>query len=451
MFPKRQRWWLLIPLLALLLGLAAACGDDGGGGATPSPGATEGASRTVEPSEIITRDDVLRKDPNVTKTGELDWGWLFELTGPPQIQVFGEVTGDGVKFAVEEINSDCTPQGICGVQIGDTIYTINLVERDTQSDVARTVAQTRELIQDVGVKVIWGPAALGEPEATTLTQQNEVLHLCPCQDRERTALQTVEQAQGESRWAFQTLPAVSRYFLQGAQNNRKQFPEFTRVALLCIDTEIGRSVCGYLEDAYRKAGFEIVGLERFPQGTTDYTPYLTELRGKNPDILLNFDDAAAQINLLNQAIDLDVGEALQTSLTPDLLNTLLGPDRVRQKIFLAGGIPRQAAQPTSPEAAAYFEKYKAFKGGELPAASFVSLLTYDFVYMVVAAMQQAGTVDDTTAIAEALENLHYAGAAEPDIYFDERHIAVMGSDGCDVIYGQFECTHDPPPPPLPSE
>lgn len=457
MVAKRQTWWLVALLLALLLAAGAACSDNKDNGEdTPVPGATEDASAgTVEPSEIVTRDEVLHKDPGITKTAEVDWGWLFELTGPPQIQVFGQVTGDGVKLAVDEINKDCTSEGICGFQVGDTIYKINLIDSDTQSDVARTVSLTTKLIRDDHVKVIWGPATLGEAEATQLTQPNHILHLCPCPDREHASLDTVEKAAGDSHWEFQTLPAISRYFLQGAQSTRKNFPQFTKVAILCINTEIGQSVCGFYEDAYREAGFEMVGREDFPLGTTDYTPFLTRLRSKQPDILLNFDDAAAQINLLLQAIDLDVGEALQTSLTPDLLNTVLGPDKVRQKIFLAGGIPRQAAQPTWPPAAAYFERYKAFSGGELPPASFVSMLTYDFVYMLVASMQQADSVDDTTAIADRLEDIHYAGAAEPDVHFDNRHIAVMGSDSCTVINGRTVtngrpgCVHEDPPPPAP--
>ena len=81
----------------------------------------------------------------------------------------------------------------------------------------------------------------------------------------------------------------------------------------------------------------------------------------------------------------------------------------------------------------------------MPLASFVSLLSYDFVYVLVAAMQQAGTVEDTTAIADALETIHYAGAAEDDIYFNEQHFSVIGSDGCIVRFEQpIECSHDAP-------
>lgn len=433
-------WWAPVVMGAVVIVVAAACssnGSNGDGGGEAVCGSDPSDSGPGAASEIVSAEDVLAKDPGITDEKTVDWGWMFELAGVPQIQIFGMVTGDGVKFAVQEINE------AGGFQVGDTIYKINLLEHDTRSDVANTLAITTELIKDSEVCIIWGPAAFGEAEATALTQPNQVLHLCPCQDRDTTSLSTIEKAQGESHWAFQTLPAVSRFFLRGALNTKEEFPEFQTVALLCINTEIGQSVCGFYEDAYTEAGFEIVAREDFPAGTSDYRPLLTRIRGSNPDILLNFDDAAAQINLLKQALELDVAQALNTSLTPDLLEPLLGP-AVRDKIFLSGGIPRQAAQPTSDKAAAYFERYEEFAGGTLPPASFVSLLTYDFVYMVVAAMQQAETVTDSTKIAEALETVHYNGVAEDDIFFDERHIAVMGSDDCTVIEGVAECVHNAP-------
>ncbi len=442
MFKRLKVWWILGVLLTSLMVVGVACGDDDGAdGEATQPPPTAGVDATATPfaGTILTPEDVLRKDGTATQEVEIEWGWMFELSGPPQIQIFGLVTGDGVRFAVQEIND------AGGFQIDDTIYTIKLLEHDTESDPGKTIGITRQLVVDDGVNVIWGPAALGEAEATLITQPEQVLHLCACQDRETTSLSSVEKAAGESHWAFQTLPAVSGFFLQGALNLKEDHPEYERVAIICIDTDIGRSVCGFYEDAYEGAGFEIVGREDFPPGTTDYTPLLTNLKQQNPDVLLNFDDPTAQINILGQALDMDVAISYNTSLPPDIVQAAFG-DRLEGKIITAGGIPRQATVPTSAAAAAYFERYAEFSGGELPLASFVSLLSYDFVYMLVAAMQQAGTVEDTTAIADALETIHYAGSAEDDIYFTEQHISVMGSDGCTVEYQKpIVCSHDAPP------
>ena len=75
------------------------------------------------------------------------------------------------------------------------------------------------------------------------------------------------------------------------------------------------------------------------------------------------------------------------------------------------------------------------------------LLTYDPVYMLVAAMQQAGTVEDTTKIAEALEQIHFDGVGEDDLYFDARHIYIAGNDSCYIAGGEYvSCAHVPPVP-----
>ena len=443
MIKRLKVWWIVgVLLTALLVGAACTSDDDGDGeDATATSAPTNGEAATATPfaGTILTPEDVLAKDGTATQEVEIEWGWMFELSGPPQIQIFGMVTGDGVRFAVQEIND------AGGFQIGDTIYKIKLLEHDTESDPGKTIGITRQLIVDDEVNVIWGPAALGEAEATLITQPEQVLHFCACQDRETTSLSSVEKAAGESHWAFQTLPAISRLFLQGAISLKEDHPEYERVAIICIDTDIGRSVCGFYEDAYAGAGFEIVGREDFPPGTTDYTPLLTNLKQLNPDVLLNFDDPTAQINILRQALDMDVAISYNTSLPPDIVQDVFGDD-LEGKIITAGGIPRQATVPTSTAAADYFERYAEFSGGELPLASFVSLLSYDFVYMLVAAMQQAGTVEDTTAIADALETIHYAGAAEDDIFFNEQHVSVMGSDGCTVEYQKpIVCSHDAPP------
>ncbi len=440
---KRLRvWWIVgVLLAALLVGAACATDDDGDGeDATATSAPTNGEAATATPftGTILTSEDILAKDGTATKEVEIEWGWMFELSGPPQIQIFATVTGDGVLFAVQEIND------AGGFQIGDTIYKIKLLEHDTESDPNKTIGITRQLVVDDEVNVIWGPASFGEAEATVITQAEQVLHICACQDRGLTSLSSAEKAAGESHWAFQTLPLVSRFFLQGALNVKEDHPEYERVAIICIDSEIGRSICELYEEAYSAAGFEIVGIKVFPPGTTDYTPLLTNLKQQNPDILLNFDDPTAQLNILGQALDMDVASSYNTSLPPDIVQAAFG-DRLEGKEVTAGGIPRQSTVPTSPAAAAYFERYAEFSGGELPLASFVSLLSYDFVYMLVAAMQQAGTVEDTTAIADALETIHYAGAAEDDIYFNEQHFSVIGSDGCTVRFEQpIECSHDAP-------
>jgi branched-chain amino acid transport system substrate-binding protein len=428
-----------LALLCALVVILAACGSKSTSNAprgTQQPTGSPAAHRpTVEPGSIVTSDDVLRKDPNVTKQDEITWGWMFEMSGP--LQGFGEPAGDGVKFAVQEIND------AGGFQVGDTIYKIKLDEHDTQTNIAQTLAIATELVQDKHVKVIWGPASAGEPEATAYTQNAHVIHICPCQNRETDSLSTVEKAQGQSHWAFETLPPVGPLTEQGAATFSRDYPGFTSFAILCVNTEVGKDICGHAKKAYLDAGLTLTGEEYFPPQTADYSAYLSNLKSGDPDFLFNFDDPPNQATIIRQALEQGVGRLHIAQLPADLIGPLVGRELTAPVI--AGAVPRQNVQPTSDKARLYFERYKAYRKGKFPLAPFVSLLTYDYVYMLVAAMQQAGTVDDTTAIADALEQLHYNGVGEDDMYFNSHHFGVMGTDPCLVRGEEITCHHVPPP------
>jgi branched-chain amino acid transport system substrate-binding protein len=437
------RWQLLLVVGIVALFAAFACDDNGNGDGDGEPTSTDEASgtddSTAEPSEVLTPGDILRKDPGITKTAEIDWGGIFEETGP--LAGFGVPVKDGLDMAVQEINA------AGGFQVGDTIYTINLISKDTRSDVPNTIALVTELIQDEGVKFLWGPASIGDPESTQISQQAGVIHICPCPGREVTSLTSVEDVQDKAPHAFQTIAAPSRFLDIGAQNTKEDFPEFTTFATICANSETGKAFCEFFTEAYEDAGFEKTGEELVPAQTTDFNPYLTTLKQGEPDLILNFFDAGTeQITLLKQSWELDVGEFyIAVELPYDLFEALVG-EGIREKHVAAGAAPRGHAQYTSEKARAFFEeKYKTLK--DLPPAAFGALLTYDPAYMLVAAMQRAGSVDDIDAITQALQEIHFNGVSEDDMYFDDRHIMITGNDSCAVYQGEMTCQHNPPPSP----
>jgi len=406
---------------------------------------------------IINPEDVLEKDGNASKTAELKIGWMFEASGPPEVTGFGVPTGDGVKLAVEEINE------AGGFQVGNTVYTIKLIEYDTKSTEQDTIANTQALVSDDGVKVIFGPATLGETSATTITQEAEVIHLCPCQEREKHALSSVEKAHGESQWAFQTLLPFSLLVEQGASTFSTEWPDLHSMAFLCQNSATGKDICERTRDAYEAHGVEIIGdIQYFTVGTTDYRPFLTALKNQGEiDYLYNYDNPLNTVQIVRQAFELGVGKLHLVTVPAALVQPLIGREIPQDTAVSAGAAPRQGVQPTSQKAADYFERYAEFKGmtfdelaGSVPA-NFVSLMTYDYLYMVAAAMQQAGTVDDTSAIAKKLEVLHYNGVAEDDLFFNSRHLAVHGTEPCvvrddpassDLAMQEITCTHNLAPP-----
>jgi ABC-type branched-subunit amino acid transport system substrate-binding protein len=437
---KRHVRRVPIALAAALFLLSAACtSDDGGSGGDKTPEATAPVvTATPYTGKIWTTEEILQKDPGVTKTAEVEWGFMFELSGGI-LSGFGVPTGDGVKLAVKEIND------AGGFQVGDTIYTIKLIEKDTHASVEDTIAAVTTLVQQDRVKVIWGPATVGDEASTVISQQAKVIHICPCQGREKTVFATVDDAQGPNKYAYQTLLPFSLLIGDAGKSFVQDWPDAETIAFLCQNTEVGHEVCGAAKDAYGSAGLEVVSEEYFPPETTDYSPFLTKLVSKNVDYLFNFADPPNDAAIVKKALELGVGEILMVSVPAETLPILVG--REITKPVIVGAAPRQSSVPTSPAAADYFERYTAFKAPDpLPFASFVSLLTYDYVYMLVAAMQEAGSVDDTDAITEKLATLHYEGVAEDDLFFNRRHMGVHGTDPCIVQSGkETTCEHNPPP------
>jgi ABC-type branched-subunit amino acid transport system substrate-binding protein len=459
MFRRSRFTWALAALAILAGAVAFGCGgSDSGNGSDNTPSGSATAAPTVDDATptpytgvIVSPEDILKKDGSATKQAELKIGWMFEETGPPEVTGFGVPTGDGVKLAVKEIND------AGGLQVGDTVYTIKLVEYDTKSTEQDAIAIAQQLVRDDKVKVIFGPATLGETSATTITQEAKVLHLCPCQEREAHALSSLEKAHGESQWAFQTLLPFSLLVDQGAKTFNAQWPDLHSMAFLCQNTATGHDICERTRDAYQKQGVKIIGdIQYFSVGTTDYRPFLTALRNQGDvDFLYNYDNPLNTVAIVRQALELGVGKLHLVTVPATLVRPLVG--RELTVPVSAGAAPRQGVQPTSQKAADFFKRYAAFKGvtfEQLPVANFVSLMTYDYVYMVAAAMQQAETVDDTTAIAKKLEVLHYDGVAEDNLFFNPRHLAVHGTEPCvvrtDPVKGDpnvtIKCTHNAPPP-----
>jgi ABC-type branched-subunit amino acid transport system substrate-binding protein len=229
------------------------------------------------------------------------------------------------------------------------------------------------------------------------------------------------------------------------------------MGLICQASPTGHDICEHTKDAYAAQGVQIIGtIQYFPVGTTDYSPFLTNLKSAGQvDYLYNYDDPESTPTIGRQALQLGIGKLQLVTIPANLVKAFI-PDIPEGVTISAGAAPRQEVQTTSQKAADYFARLRAFEGiapgGDLPPASFVSLMMYDYVYMVAAAMQQAGTVDDTTAIAKALEIEHYNGVAEDDVFFNSRHLAVVGTEPCSVTRDPaggdplISCVHNAPPP-----
>jgi hypothetical protein len=116
-----------------------------------------------------------------------------------------------------------------------------------------------------------------------------------------------------------------------------------------------------------------------------------------------------------------VSMALSTAINQPIPNTFLA---------LYDGI--QMENPLLPPTAGYLTRFK--RQFSVDGSSFFSLWQYDYVYMIVKAMQEAKTVTDTDAVRAKLLKIRWIGAQGP-VCWNSIQNAVTGLDSALVQGG----------------
>ena len=383
-------------------------------------------------------------------------GSVFPLSGGG-LASFGISEMNGVRLAVEMINNGeavCVEMGMCepggGFIVGDTLYTIELVERDTRSNGLAGITATAELVRDEGVKFIFGPL----PEdlglaVQEITQPEKVLHLMGLSILSSPdGVLTPETAQGDKKWLFQTEPgelvrstvtAAGALELLGAQQGESS-------AILVIDDPYGRFLGELYNEVLAALGQQTFDVVYYPPGTSDFSPFLVQIRALEPVWMHIFSNVADSVVIAEQALELQLARGYMVfGAEPGWWRENFATQNEVPIVVTCITLCRDV--PSSERAAEFFDRLNLVEcppdGVCEPAPIFaISLFTYDYVFMLVRAMEIAGTVDDTTAIADALEDLRYDGVLGP-LSFDESHVALHGLDACLVLQGEIACKHFP--------
>ena len=394
----------LVFLLFLLFAagaIAAACGDDD------------------DDEDVAATGEV--------KTGTVRIGNITSTSG--DFGLFGEMLANAVTLGAKDIND------AGGVRVGDTVYMIEVVHRDTRSQETVAVAAARELIEDEGVQFIFGPGidffSLAVQE---LTQPAKVIHFASSTSFE--PLLTLESVApgGEKHYLFKTLGDEGLRMRIVGETTVEFFPSAQRSALLIPDESIGQFLAPFWDEWLTAAGHE-AEVFFYPEGTTDFAPFLTRIKATNPDVLHLWWNTPDEIAQLKEGLDLDAAPAYFMGLTdPGFFVEEFGSIDVPVGLVCA---PLCWGETSSAESAAYFERFEA-EFGELNSVSGLSPLLYEYVGMLAEAWQIAGSVTDVDAIVAALEGLTYVGVTG-DVVFNDRHTVVQGMDICVVENGEADC------------
>jgi len=183
------------------------------------------------------------------------------------------------------------------------------------------------------------------------------------------------------------------------------------VAIIDDATAYGEGLANEVEKTLKAAGINVLPRERGTKDTRDWKAVLTKLRGRQPDAVFYGGMDATGGPLLKQGRELGMKAvfAFGDGGCTEKMNELAGDKNAEGLICSQAGIPVQAASKE------FLQSYKAkFNADPILYSPF----TYDSTNLLIAAMQQADSVEPAKYLP-TLARIKFKGASG-DIEFDEK-------------------------------
>lgn len=306
---------------------------------------------------------------------------------------WGNAMLNGLRFAAEDHNE------AGGLTVGDTTYRIDIIAYDDAYRANEAVTAVNRLVHDDQIRFMIGPVGSAPALAVQPVTEaaNVIMLTLGFSDRILSAnapytfrpnLTTAEISQPQIDWLVAT---------QGVSTVGGLFP----------NDETGQQVAQDVEAAYSQAGAELRAIEFFERDRVDFVPLLTRIMSRGVDAIeLDGNAPATTGQIVQQARDLGfTGLMIRTGgpATQDIVN-------VAGEAAAEGMLVHSGFNPEIEAAAAYQARHEAAYG---PMNGF-SPFFYDGARMLFAAIEAAGTVDDTDAVrTELLAITDFEGVQGP--------------------------------------
>jgi branched-chain amino acid transport system substrate-binding protein len=369
---------------------------------------------------------------------QLLWSLLWPAVSPGAEIIIGVATSlqllegreslRAVELAVEEINH----RG--GVRIGRErwplrVRTVDLQEGSSDASVSKSLQQMDSFIEKEKINALLvGPFR----SEVLLAGMNRLA------DHQIPLLGTIAMSAASEGLILKNrrhrnifrLGLDSKYLVEYLIKIMKFLKEkfhFKKVYLINQDVAWTRSAASLLIKLYfEKAGWEVIALDTYPTGATDFTQGLKKARENNAQVILPIFDMPESSLLVEQWNAMKIPALLCGFISP-----MVGPGawpRFAGKIagslnviFELGNVPSDRFKP----ARAFYEAYRTRYGEEIesghgPAPS------YESVYVLAEAIEKAGSLDPARLIP-ALEKTDRSGSMGR-IRFHRGHQVLFGED-----------------------
>jgi branched-chain amino acid transport system substrate-binding protein len=303
--------------------------------------------------------------------------------------VYGLPQANAVRMAADEINAGG------GIKVGSDNYKIDVIAYDDKANPTEATNAVRKLIDRDGVKYILGFCCSGSTSAVASFIGNEkaVMLVGNAAERSITTKKIPNLVRTRPPADF-TGQAAGTFIARKGQK---------RIAVIgALDVGFYAQYVDSVERELKKVGSEIIAREVFTLRDRDMTPQLTKIRALNPDAILVVGYVESAAFVYRQAVELGMNiprygftsgseEQFLRVTTSEQMEGVwdLRPTELDLLSASKNGIAYHAN---------YTKKYNASPSPSSPYA-------YDQLYVLKAAIEASGTVDDTVAVARAIRAL----------------------------------------------
>jgi branched-chain amino acid transport system substrate-binding protein len=245
-------------------------------------------------------------------SGTLTIGASMSLTG--QLAREGQLTKEGYELCQDKVNA----KG--GADIGGKKVKLDIQFQDDTSK-PDTAAQLVDQFNDKGVKLILSSygSANTEAQAAVIERNGQVM-------ADSAGADDKIFNKGYKR-TFAVLSPATEYAASIVKSIAEMAqPKPHTVAFLSADDGFSKTVTEGGVAAAKAAGFQVVGTEFFPNGTSDVSSSLTKIKGEKPDVIIGSVHLVEGVAIIKQSKELGVtpagfGETVAPP-TPDFAKTL---------------------------------------------------------------------------------------------------------------------------------
>jgi len=181
----------------------------------------------------------------------------------------------------------------------------------------------------------------------------------------------------------------------------KQFG-FNKVYVMHQDVAWARGAAGVMKKVFfDKAGWEVLGMEAYPTGTSDFSSGLMKARAKGAQVIMPIFDMPQSGILVKQWNSMKVPALMFGFISPlagsqawKTFNGKIGG--AMNSIFEVGN---SISTPKVPKSQAFTNKYRKVFGRDIQSGHGVSP-SYESVYILAEAIERAGSLDPDAIVAE---------------------------------------------------